>query len=395
MAIDPGSLQDAIFRSAHFSCIATDVHGTIKIFNRGAERMFGYAAAEVLDLLTPADLHDVPESSARAAAMSLEFGTPIAAGFDAVVFKAARGIEDVYELTWVRKDGSRFPAVVSVMALRDAHEAIIGFSLIGNDNTVQKELETDRRKLDQRLRDEQFYTRSLIESNVDALMTTDPRGIIIDVNKQMATLSNCTRDELIGAPFKNHFTDPARAEAGIQLALSNKRVVNYDLVARARNGRTTEVSCNATTFYDRNKMLQGVFVAARDITERSRAENKFRSLIESLPDALVIVNQSGEIVLVNSQTERMFGYPRSELLGQKVDLLLPARHHGRHSGHREGYFSDPKVRPMGTGGAGSGGLDARRKDGTEFRVEISLSPLETEERMVSATIRDITTHRGP
>ncbi len=391
MPTDPRSLQDAIFRSVHFSCIATDPKGVIQIFNVGAERMLGYAAAEVLNKLTPADLHDGPELIARANALSLEFGTPIAPGFDAVVFRASRGIEDVYELTKVRKDGSRFPAVVSVTALRDGRDAIIGFLLISNDNTVQKQLEADRLKLDLRLRDEQFYTRSLIESNVDALMTTDPRGIIIDVNKQMATLSACTRDELIGAPFKNHFTDPARAEAGIQLALSNKRVVNYDLVARARHGKTTEVSCNATTFYDRNKMLQGVFVAARDVTERSRAENKFRILIESLPDALIIVNGSGEIVLVNSQTERMFGYARSELLGQNVEIVVPERARDRHSGHRGGYFGDPKVRAMGTS---AGGLYARRKDATEFPVEISLSPLEADgERLVSAVIREIPGHR--
>jgi PAS domain-containing protein len=105
------------------------------------------------------------------------------------VFKASRGIEDIYELTYIRKDGSRFPAVVSVTALRDAQDAIIGYLLIGTDNTARKQVEAEQKKLDQRLRDQQFYTRSLIESNIDALMTTDPAGIITDVNKQMEALT--------------------------------------------------------------------------------------------------------------------------------------------------------------------------------------------------------------
>jgi PAS domain S-box-containing protein len=126
--------------------------------------------------------------------------------------------------------------------------------------------------LDQRLRDQQFYTRSLIESNIDALMTTDPRGIITDVNQQMEALTGCTRDELIGAPFKNYFTDPDRAEAGIKLVLSGTKVTDYELTARARDGKETVVSYNATTFHDRDRKLQGVFAAARDVTERKRFE---------------------------------------------------------------------------------------------------------------------------
>src|SRR5271165_6868364 len=126
--------------------------------------------------------------------------------------------------------------------------------------------------LDQRVRDQQFYTRSLIESNNDALITTDPRGIITDVNKQMEALTGCTRDELIGAPFKNYFTDPERAEAGIKLVLREKKITNYELTACSRDGKTTVVSYNATTFYDRDRKLQGVFAAARDVTERKRFE---------------------------------------------------------------------------------------------------------------------------
>jgi len=263
-------LQNAIFNSANFSSIATDEKGVIQIFNVGAERMLGYTAAEVLNKVTPADISDPQEVIERARALSRELSTPITPGFEALVFKASRGIEDIYELTYIRKDGSRFPAVVSVTALRDLRGIIIGYLLIGTDNTARKQIEADQEKLGQRLRDQQFYTRSLFEANIDALITTDPGGIITDVNKQMEALTGCTRDELIGAPFKRFFTDPAQAEMSIKLVLNEKKVSNYELTARARDGKETVVSYNATTFYDRERRLQGVFAAARDVTERNR-----------------------------------------------------------------------------------------------------------------------------
>jgi len=271
-----GTLQNAIFNSANFSSIATDAQGVIQIFNVGAERMLGYDAIDVVDKITPAGISDAHEIVVRAAALSTEFGTPITPGFEALVFKATRGIEDIYELTYIRKDGSRFPAIVSVTALRDVEEKIIGYLLIGTDNTARKQVEAEQTLLYQRLRDQQFYTRSLIESNIDALMTTDPRGIISDVNQQMEALTGCTRDELIGAPFKNYFTDPERAEAAITRVLREGKVTNYELTASARDGKETVVSYNATTLYDRDRKLQGVFAAARDVTDRKQFEYRLQ-----------------------------------------------------------------------------------------------------------------------
>jgi PAS domain S-box-containing protein len=266
------TLQNAIFNSANFSIIATDEKGVIQIFNVGAERMLGYAAPDVMNKVTPADISDPQELTARAKALTDEFSMRIAPGFEALVFKASNGIEDIYELTYIRKDGSRLPAVLSVTALRNAQNIIIGYLLIGTDNTARKQIEMEQKKLDRRLRDQQFYTRSLIESNIDALMATDPSGIITDVNHQMESLTCCTRHELIGMPFKNYFTDPGRAETAIKLVLSEKKVTNYELTARARNGKETVVSFNATTFYDSDRKLQGVFAAARDITEPKRVD---------------------------------------------------------------------------------------------------------------------------
>jgi PAS domain S-box-containing protein len=287
-----GALQRAIFNSANFSSIATDAKGVIQIFNVGAERMLGYTAAEVMNKITPADISDPQELIARAKALSIELGTPITPGFEALVFKASRGIEDIYELTYIRKDGSRFPAVVSVTALRDAQGTIIGYLLIGTDNTARKQVEAEQKQLSQRLHDQQFYARSLFESNIDALMTTDPLGIITDVNKQMEALTGCTRDELIGAPFKNYFTDPERAEMSIKLVLSQKKITNYELTARARDGKETVVSYNATTFYDRDRRLQGMFAAARDVTELKRFEQTLQQTNAELESATSVAEKA-------------------------------------------------------------------------------------------------------
>lgn len=270
--IKTGALQDAIFNSAYFSSIATDEKGVIQIFNVGAERMLGYSAADVVNQVTPADISDPQELIVRAEALSRELGKPIAPGFEALIYKASHGIEDIYELTYVRKNGSRLPAMASVTALRDADNKIIGYLLIGTDNTARQQVEESQARFDKRIRDQQFYTRSLIESNIDALMMTDPQGIITDVNQQMITLSGRSRDELTGAPSKRFFTDPAKADAAIQRVLSENKVSDYELTVRALDGSETVVSYNAATFHDRDGKVQGVFAAARDVTERKRWE---------------------------------------------------------------------------------------------------------------------------
>ncbi len=169
--LNAGALQKAIFNSANFSSIATDENGVIQIFNVGAERMLGYAAADVMNKITPADISDPQEVIARAAALSAELGTKIAPGFEALVFKASRGIEDIYELTYIRKDGSRFPAVVSVTALRNAQEAIIGYLLIGTDNTARKQAE-------EKLLNAGALQKAIFNSANFSSIATDAKGVI-------------------------------------------------------------------------------------------------------------------------------------------------------------------------------------------------------------------------
>ncbi len=228
--------------------------GIVERANPAAEQMFGYTAAELVgqkfSLL-------IPELDRDQRNGSLEY-------YSASDEAHAAGLGR--EVVGRRKDGSVFPLEIAISEMWLGGQRY--FTGVLRDLTARKRVETERKLLDQRLRDQQFYTRSLIESNIDAIMTTDPAGIITDVNKQMEALTACTRDELIGAPFKNYFTDPARAEAGIKLALADRKVTDFELTARSRDGKETVVSFNAATYYDRERKLQGVFAAARDLTER-------------------------------------------------------------------------------------------------------------------------------
>jgi PAS domain S-box-containing protein len=199
-----GALQKAIFNSANFSSIATDAKGVIQIFNVGAERMLGYTALEVLNKITPADISDPQEVIARAKALSIELGTQIEPGFEALVFKASRGIEDIYELTYIRKDGSRFPAVVSVTALRDDQDTIIGYLLIGTDNTARKGAEAARLTSEARL-------DGLITSALDAIIAIDSKHCVTLFNTSAENMFGYKAADILGASLDRLL--PARFRA--------------------------------------------------------------------------------------------------------------------------------------------------------------------------------------
>jgi len=185
----------------------------------------------------------------------------------------AKGTCTPFEKEYVRKDGTRVPVLVGAAIFEDNPNEGVCFVL---DITARKQAEEETARVDQHYRDQHFYTRSLIESNIDALMTTDAFAIITDVNRQLEALTGCTRDELIGAAFKSLFTDPERAEDGIKRVLREGRATNYELTVRASDGKLTPVSFNATTLYDRHRRLQGTFAAARDMTEHKQYEATLR-----------------------------------------------------------------------------------------------------------------------
>ncbi|WP_198674868.1 PAS domain S-box protein [Rhodoferax ferrireducens] len=252
--------------------------GVVETVNPAAERMFGYAGAELIgqnfSLL-------IPELDRDLRSGSLAYCSPS---------DEAHAVGLGREVMGRRKDGSFFPMELALSEMRLGERRF--FTGILRDITTRKQAQAEKTRLDQRLNDQQFYTRSLIESNIDALMTTDPSGIISDVNRQMESLTGCTRDELIGAPFKNYFTDPERAEAGVKRVLSEKKITDYELTARARDGKETVVSYNATTFYDRERRLQGVFAAARDVTERKLLDQVLQEKNVELESARAVAEKA-------------------------------------------------------------------------------------------------------
>jgi len=300
------ALQTTIFNSANFCSIATDAKGVIQIFNVGAERLLGYTAAEVVNKFTLTDFHDAQESIARAVALSLEFQTDIAPGFEAIGFRALRGIEDTYELTKVRKDGSRFPALVSVTALRDPDDAVIGYLLIGTDNTASTQAYR--------------YARSLLEASLDPLVTISPEGKITDVNEGSVKVTGVSREKLIGTDFSNYFTEPEKASQGYQQVFADGFVTDYPLTILHQGGRLTDVLYNASVYKDAHGRVLGVFAAARDITARKQAETALMkagalqsAIFNSANFSSIATDANGVIQIFNVGAERMLGYTAAEV----------------------------------------------------------------------------------
>jgi PAS domain S-box-containing protein len=359
--------------STEYSIIGKDLDGKVLLWNEGARRLYGWEPDEVVGKANSAILHPPAD---------------VAAGLPRQIMQSA--LEDgKWEgvITRQRKNGSTFTARVVITPRRDATGSPLGYLMISKDIS-------DEIRLTQELEATQSYTRSLIESNIDALMTTDPLGVITDVNQQMEALTGCTRDELIGSPFKGYFTDPARAEDGIRLVLREGKVTNYELTARAFDGRETVVSYNATAFFDAARKLQGVFAAARDITEQKKLEEQLReqqtyarSLIEASIDGLITVEPGGLITDVNEQMCRMSGFGREELLQTPFAT----------------YFADPESATAGVNETFSNGmvrdyvLTLATREGRHLQVSFNASVFTDhtgDVRGILASARDITDQAG-
>lgn len=287
----------SLFEAAMDGLVTVDEAMTVTDVNETMCRMVGRQRVELIGSAFPTYFTD-PERAR-----------------EGVLLTVADGSTRDYVLTLLGADGATLPVSFSAAVFRDAAGEPRGILASARDIAGQQQLE-------QQLRDSQFYTRSLIDSNVDALMTTDPLGSITDVNHQMELLTGSGRDELLGTLFKEHFTDPERAEDGIRQTLSTGNVTNYELTLRGRDGTETPVSYNAATLHNRRGQLQGVFAAARDATENKSLEAKLRDQagylrgqIESSVDGLLAVDPEGYISDANGQMCRMSGYERAELLG--------------------------------------------------------------------------------
>jgi PAS domain S-box-containing protein len=337
-----GALQNAIFNSANFSSIATDEKGVIQLFNVGAERMLGYRAAEVLNKITPAAISDPQEVIARAKALSLELATTITPGFEALVFKASRGIEDIYELTYIRKDGSRFPAVVSVTALRDAEGGIIGYLLIGTDNTARKRAEEALLKAG-------ALQNAILTSANFSIIATDEKGVIQLFNIGAETMLGYAAVEVVNKITPADIHDPQevieRARAlslelattiapGFEaLAFKASRGIedNYELTYIRKDGTRFPAIVSVTALRDADGGIIGYLLIGTDNSARKQVEEKlrwteegFRLMVESVTDcAIVMLDSEGHVVSWNTGAERIKGYRAEEIVGQHFSRFYP------------------------------------------------------------------------
>lgn len=358
----------SLLEAAPDATICVDVQGAIALVNAQAERLFGYRRDDLLgrpvEILIPETVREVHPRH-RAAYMADPVPRPMGAGM---------------ELAGRRRDGSTFPAEISLAAI-DTDTGPFMTAAVRDVSDRRRMLETTAR------------LASIIQSSHDAVIGKTLDMTVTSWNPAAERLYGYSAEEMIGRPIQVLFPsgELERERELLAAVIRGERVEEHQTFRIRKDGSTVSVSLTISPITSASGEVTGISTIARDISERHRAEARFVGLLEAAPDAMVCVDRTGRIALLNAQAERLFGYQRDEIVGQPVEVLVPEHARANHPAHRADYLAEPRPRPMGAGTE----LVGRRRNGSMFPAEISLSAIETDDGvLVTAAVRDVSEQRA-